>query len=204
MNLHVSIVGIVDGAAEPATRLSQDAAVGRPRAKSAGRLWSGSASPPVRRSSLIWAQAARAVFPLSRRLEGALHSRQGLVANKGFKLSFWNQDAVLAGNPETVFITEGELDACALVEAGIAPMQVLSVPNGAVERRGEDRPRGYRYVEEALGAGLNRTRRFVWCGDNDAAGLSLRADMARLTRRRPISVRRLAGRLQGRQRHAPQ
>ena len=156
--------------------------VGQPRATSAGRLWSGSASPPVRRSSLTWQRKAPALFfRYRRRLEGARFPDKGFVANKGFKPSFWNQDAVLASNPEAVFITEGELDACALVEAGIAADQVLSVPNGAVERTEEnDRPRGYHYVEEALEAGLSRTRKFVWCGDNDPAGLSLRADMVRL------------------------
>ena len=110
------------------------------------------------------------------------YPEKAFVTNKGFKLSFWNEDAVLASNPETVLITEGELDALALVEAGIEADTVLSVPNGAVERK-DGEPRGYRYVEEALGAGLNRAKQFVWCGDNDAAGLSLRADMVRLLAR---------------------
>ena len=104
---------------------------------------------------------------------------KAFVANKGFTLSFWNEDTVLAANPDTVFITEGEPDACALVEAGIDVDRVLSVPNGAVER-GDDKPRGYRYVEEALARGLNRAKRFVWCGDHDPPGLSLRSDMVRI------------------------
>ena len=182
MNLHVGTVGTVDGAAEPATRLSEDAT-----------RWA--ATRNISRATLerLGVASGTAFFPDLERKAPALFFRyrngwkarafpdKGFVANKGFKPSFWNQDAVLASNPETVFITEGELDACALVEAGIAADQVLSVPNGAVERTEEnDRPRGYRYVEEALEAGLNRTRKFVWCGDNDPAGLSLRADMVRL------------------------
>lgn len=107
---------------------------------------------------------------------------KAFIAGKGFKLSFWNLDAVLKAKPETVYITEGELDACALVEAGVPVDQVLSVPNGAVERPTDAAKdvRGYAYVEEALKAGLNKTKRFVWCGDSDAPGRSLRSDMAHI------------------------
>ncbi len=104
------------------------------------------------------------------------------VASKGFKLAFWNLERVLASNTDDVFITEGEMDACALVEAGVPPDQVLSVPNGAKERP-SDAPqelRGYDYVKDALKAGLSRKKRFIWCGDIDGPGLSLRADMARI------------------------
>ena len=182
MNLHVGTVGTVDGAAEPATRLSEDAI-----------RWATTRN--ISRATLerLGVASGTAFFPDLERKAPALFFRyrdgwkarafphKGFVANKGFKPSFWNQDAILASNPEAVFITEGELDACALVEAGIEAAQVLSVPNGAVERTEEnDRPRGYRYVEDALEAGLHRTKKFVWCGDNDPAGLSLRADMVRL------------------------
>ena len=104
------------------------------------------------------------------------------ATNKGFKLAFWNLKNVLEANEQTVFITEGEMDACALVEAGVPLGAVLSVPNGAKERPAEEASelRGYDYVREALRAGLSRAKRFVWCGDSDTAGLSLRTDMARL------------------------
>jgi twinkle protein len=104
------------------------------------------------------------------------------VAAKGFKLAFWNLDAVLAANPSEVFITEGELDACALVEAGVPPDRVLSVPNGAKAKPAEDPDAraGYEYVREALKAGLNRAKKFIWCGDADASGHALRSDMAQL------------------------
>jgi twinkle protein len=87
---------------------------------------------------------------------------------------------------ETVYITEGEWDTAALIEAGIPVEQVVSVPNGAREQKREadnDNAadlRGYAYVEEALRAGLGRAKRFVWCGDNDGPGRTLRADMVRL------------------------
>ncbi len=104
------------------------------------------------------------------------------VAGGEFKLAFWNLDAVLRSNPQEVFITEGELDACALVEAGVPSDRVLSVPNGAKEKPADDpkEMRGYAYVEEALKAGLNRVKKFIWCGDGDGNGLALRQDMARL------------------------
>jgi len=107
---------------------------------------------------------------------------KAFIAGKGFKLAFWNIEAVLRASPATVYITEGELDACALVEAGISQDQVLSVPNGAVERPAEaDKEiRGYAYVLDALKAGLSRTKKFVWCGDMDGPGRSLRADMAKI------------------------
>lgn len=107
---------------------------------------------------------------------------KGFVSSKGFKLNFWNIQAVIADNPSEVFITEGEIDACSLVEAGIRAGQVLSVPNGAKERPA-DNPRdqrGYGYVVDALKAGLSRVKRIIWCGDGDPAGLSLQADMVKL------------------------
>lgn len=113
----------------------------------------------------------------ARSIEGKHH-----VAGGGFKLSFWNLDRVLKGKLNEVYITEGELDALALVEAGIPPDRVLSVPNGAKERPADDPKdqRGYGYVEDALKAGLNRVKRFVWCGDGDGPGHALRADMVKL------------------------
>lgn len=104
------------------------------------------------------------------------------VTEKGFELAFWNLSRVLQSNPGEVYITEGELDACALVEAGVPADRVLSVPNGAKERPA-DAPaeaRGYEYVKTALAAGLNRAKNVVWCGDGDGPGLALRSDMVRL------------------------
>jgi twinkle protein len=107
---------------------------------------------------------------------------KSFVCGGGFKLAFWNIDRVLAGKMEHVFIVEGEPDACALVEAGVPPDCVLSVPNGAKERAAEDpkEMRGYAYVEDALKAGLSKAKKFIWCGDADGPGLALRADMVRV------------------------
>lgn len=104
------------------------------------------------------------------------------VAGGGFKLSFWNLDRVLGSQLKQVFITEGEMDACALVEAGIPPDQVLSVPNGAKLKPTEnpEEAKGYDYVNEALEAGLRKAGKVIWCGDGDGPGLALRADMAQL------------------------
>ena len=102
------------------------------------------------------------------------------VSKSGGKYSFWNVDPVLAANPATVYITEGELDACALVEAGVPAEQVLSVPTGARDRKTDEEAKGkpgMAYVEAALKAGLSRASRFVWCGDADTAGRVLRDDM---------------------------
>lgn len=108
---------------------------------------------------------------------------KAFIAGKGFKLSFWNLETVLRSTPSTVFITEGELDACALVEAGIPHTQVLSVPNGAVEKPADEpnrEARGYAYANQALAGGLAKVKKFVWCGDMDGPGRSLRSDMAKI------------------------
>src|SRR5262245_20810814 len=180
MNQHISTVGIADGAAA-SVKLSADAV-----AYAKGR---GISQATLER---LGVGSGITFFPELNRKAPALFSKyrsgwktraypeKAFVANKGFELSFWNEDAVLAANPDTVFITEGETDALALVEAGISADQVLSVPNGAIERNADQRSRGYAYVEQALARGLNRVKRFVWCGDNDRPGLSLRDDMARM------------------------
>lgn len=104
------------------------------------------------------------------------------TAAKGSKFTFWNLPAVLAGPKIDVFVTEGEMDALALVEAGVPADAVLSVPGGAREKpAGEGGElRGYDYALEALQAGLSGAARVIWCGDNDGPGLALRSDMARL------------------------
>lgn len=107
---------------------------------------------------------------------------KAFVAGGGFKCSFWNLGQVLTSKPHEVFIVEGELDALALAEAGIEAECILSVPNGAKIKPADDPKelRGYDYVVEALRAGLSQVQRFVWCGDCDTAGRSLREDMVQL------------------------
>lgn len=110
------------------------------------------------------------------------YPEKSFVAGGGFKIAFWNLASVLAGSSNEVWITEGEMDALALVEAGVPPDRVLSVPNGAKEKPADDpkEMRGYAYVEEALRAGLSRIKKFIWCGDGDGNGRALRQDMAKL------------------------
>src|SRR6266516_541740 len=68
------------------------------------------------------------------------------VSGGGFKRSFWNLERVLRrgapekGRPDEVYIVEGELDACALVEAGIPAARVLAA-HGAQAKPTEGDPR---------------------------------------------------------------
>lgn len=121
-------------------------------------------------------------FPFKNGWKARAYPGKSFVAGGGFKLSFWNLERVLKAAPKEVFIVEGELDACALVEAGIPPDRVLSVPNGAKAKPAEDpqEMRGYDYVKDALTAGLSKVKKFVWCGDADGSGHALRADMVRI------------------------
>ena len=100
------------------------------------------------------------------------------MCDKGTKPGFWNLDAVLAGPCETIFITEGELDAAALVESGLPIDSVLSVPAGAKKLNDKDPDRGFGYVQDAIAAGLKRIKRFVLCVDADDPGCDLREALA--------------------------
>ena len=104
------------------------------------------------------------------------------TASKGFRQQFWNIERVLASSATEVFIVEGELDVCALVEAGVPADRALSVPSGAKQQPSDDplTARGYAYVQDALSKGLNRAKKIIWCGDTDEPGLALRADMVAL------------------------
>lgn len=114
--------------------------------------------------------------------KAAAFPEKAFTSKKGGSLTFFNLDAVLAAKPERVYVTEGEWDAAALVEAGVPHDAVMSVPNGARERaqRENEAPTGYEYVEEALRKGLNKVGKVVWCGDADGPGRALRSDMAKL------------------------
>jgi len=95
---------------------------------------------------------------------------------------FYNQAAVLAGPLDEVYIVEGEMDALALVEAGVPPHSVLSVVGGApakVTENARDAQR-YAYVVAAMDAGLDRCNRIILVTDNDSPGRNLQADLAYL------------------------
>lgn len=92
------------------------------------------------------------------------------VSMEGTKAEFWNLRQVLSGPMKRVYITEGELDACSLVESGIDARDVLSVPSGTSG--------SLEYAKEALKAGLSKVKQFIWCGDSDEVGLEIRSKMA--------------------------
>ncbi len=95
---------------------------------------------------------------------------------------FWNLDRVIQGPKDIVYITEGEMDALALAEAGIPSNSILAFGGGAPPTEADD-PTGkarYGHVIEALHAGLNAVKNFVLVTDNDDPGRALRADLARL------------------------
>ena len=107
------------------------------------------------------------------------------TAEKGIKMQFWGLTEALRLAPKVVWIVEGELDRCALVEAGFEPGEVISVPNGAKEptEATKDLPpeqRGLGYVREALEQGLNKVRQFVFAGDTDDVGSALKEDLAKI------------------------
>jgi twinkle protein len=93
---------------------------------------------------------------------------------------FYNQAAVLGGSPDEVYITEGEMDALALVEAGIPATSILSVVGGAPAAKTENAPdaKRYAYIVKALKEGLDDCGRFILVTDNDDPGRHLRNDLA--------------------------
>jgi twinkle protein len=104
------------------------------------------------------------------------------VAGDSVKREFWNLARVLKAQPATVWIVEGELDALAMVEAGIPSSAILST-QGALAKKIDGDPNehsNYAYVKEGLAAGLNKVKKFVWCGDADDAGRLMRDDMVSL------------------------
>lgn len=106
--------------------------------------------------------------------------KKHFVSGGGFTAEFWNLPRVLADVPGRVFITEGEMDALALVEAGVDPGQVLSVPTGAKQNPSANPLASYGYVTDALKAGLSAVKQIVWCGDADGPGYALRNDMVQV------------------------
>jgi len=100
----------------------------------------------------------------------------------GGEQCFYNQAAVLAGPLAEVYITEGEMDALALVEAGIPVHSVLSVVGGAPAQATTDArdSQRYSYIGDALDSGLDRCKKFILVTDSDNPGRHLRADLAAL------------------------
>ncbi len=122
-------------------------------------------------------RAGKAVNVKYRSLSGKAFKQR-----EGGELRFWNLDEVLKAKSERVFVTEGEMDALALMEAGIPGQEVVSVPNGAPQQAAED-PEAqdrYRYVDAGLEEGFGQAKHFVLITDNDPPGRALRQDLVRL------------------------
>lgn len=86
----------------------------------------------------------------------------------------YNIANVLADIPDTVWITEGEIDAVSLVEGGVPINAVLSIPNGAPKEGSEITEKRYQWLYTALEHGLMPVKKFVLAVDDDAPGRVLR------------------------------
>jgi hypothetical protein len=110
----------------------------------------------------------------ARSLEGKEYKQE-----KGGEQRFYNLDAVLDGNLDVCWITEGEVDCLSLMAAGFPSDSVLSVPTGAPQEASDhpEEARKYTYVLDALEQGLNKVGRFIIAVDNDEPGRALRHDL---------------------------
>lgn len=96
--------------------------------------------------------------------------------NKDFKLFkdaeliFYNLDALI--NNDTVIIVEGEMDVCAMYEAGYK--NVISVPNGCTEKGNIN----MEYLDNCIEFIDNNTK-FILALDNDVVGNRLKDELAR-------------------------
>lgn len=104
---------------------------------------------------------------------------------EGARLSLWGLDRLseIAGTQDSLIITEGELDAASVVDAGFAC--VTSVPNGAPAKPGEgvidpreDRQFGYLWDDTGLVEPLRLADRIILAVDNDGPGKVLRDELA--------------------------
>lgn len=99
----------------------------------------------------------------------------------GGELTWYNLDRVLKGlhqeEFEEVFIVEGEIDVCSLVEAQIP--NCLSVPNGVSGATEENTDRMFPYIDESLELGLRKVKRWIIATDRDAPGELLRKRLAK-------------------------
>jgi twinkle protein len=107
--------------------------------------------------------------------EGKLINVKYRDAEKNFKLVsgaeliFYGLDNIK--DSETIYIVEGEMDALSFNEAGL--YSVCSVPNGA--SKGNQR---LEYLDNCWEYFKDK-KEIILCTDNDAAGLSLRTELAR-------------------------
>lgn len=96
-------------------------------------------------------------------------SQKGFKLSKGAELIFYNLDSIK--DFDSCYIVEGEMDCLALYEAGIT--NVISVPNGATLGKNN-----LTYLDNCIDL-LDSKKEFYIATDNDAAGNSLRDELAR-------------------------
>jgi len=85
----------------------------------------------------------------------------------------WNLDQCQGS--ERIFITEGELDACALVQAGISAKEVVSIWGGAKGEESANLRQAHDALEQLVGV-----KSIVLCTDSDSPGRALRACLAKV------------------------
>lgn len=106
---------------------------------------------------------------------------KGFVSKTGHEATFWGLEEVLEGPKNVVYVVEGEMDRCSLVEAGFSPDEVLAAPGATPKKKkpGDEEGDEPTYIAAALESGLSEVKTFVLCMDNDEAGLPFRKMMAR-------------------------
>lgn len=115
-------------------------------------------------------------FPYENGWKARAIPKKAFACQAGTKINFWGLDDVLEGDDlSRIYIVEGEMDRCALVEAGIFPKHVIAAPGASGNKNTE-----LEYVKEALAAGLSKCACFVICTDSDQAGLELRQALAQV------------------------
>ena len=100
----------------------------------------------------------------------------------GGKQVAYNWWQVRSGDLCDVWITEGEFDACALVEAGIPCHAVISTPCGAPAEQSDDphESKKYGWLLDAMQEGLQKATRYIIASDNDNPGRAFRSDCVRI------------------------
>lgn len=98
----------------------------------------------------------------------------------GKPLTLCNHDALLTDHDKPVVITEGEWDMFAALQS-LAPVRVVSVPNGAPNEATENlwEAQRYEWVHRHQ-AELDKVDQFILATDNDGPGRLLAADLAGL------------------------
>ena len=99
---------------------------------------------------------------------------KGFKQEKNAEKCFYRFDHMVG--MQTIIITEGEMDALALVEAGFN--NVVSVPDGATQPNSKPSDRKFSYLISAEEHLMN-AETIILCTDSDDAGKHLRDELSR-------------------------